>query len=251
MRPLVVLATMRPGAAPSWADLPHVEHISLSGLEAPETARLATIVARAALDADDAQRIHDRTEGNPLFIGETVRASIEDGTLELRDGRMTLVEAGAPRLPLTLRAVLGARIDGLDEPARDVLGVAAVVGIAFQSEDLVALLERPVPDGALERLVEAALVVSRRGGRRMAVQPPAGPRCRLCRDARRAATTAPCPPRRLARSERRRRDSRCGSPSIGQRPGCRESRPVAARSCRVGPVGRCCGRGGIVLADGR
>jgi adenylate cyclase len=160
VRPLVVLATMRPGAAPSWADLPHVEHISLSGLEAPETARLATIVARAALDADDAQRIHDRTEGNPLFIGETVRASIEDGTLELRDGRMTLVEAGAPRLPLTLRAVLGARIDGLDEPARDVLGVAAVVGIAFQSEDLVALLEQPVPEGALERLVEAALVVS-------------------------------------------------------------------------------------------
>ena len=32
-------------------------------------------------------------QGNPLFIGETVRASIEDGTLELRDGRMTLVES--------------------------------------------------------------------------------------------------------------------------------------------------------------
>src|SRR4051812_25854238 len=159
-RPLVVIATMRPGPAPAWASLPHVERIELSGLAAPETAQLATIVARAALRAEDARQIHERTQGNPLFIGETVRASIEDGTLELRDGRMTLVEAGAPRLPLTLRAVLGARIDGLDEAARDVLGVAAVVGIAFHSDDLGALLEQPVPEGALERLVEAALVVS-------------------------------------------------------------------------------------------
>ena len=123
---------MRPGVAPAWAELA-ARGARVTGWPGrPETARLATIVARAALDADDAQRIHDRTEGNPLFIGETVRASIEDGTLELRDGRMTLVEAGAPRLPLTLRAVLGARIDGLDEPARDVLGVAAVVGIGFR-----------------------------------------------------------------------------------------------------------------------
>lgn len=157
--PLVVLATMRPGAEPAWADLPHVERLTLGGLQLPETARLATIVARAALDAEDARRIHDRTEGNPLFIGETVRASIEDGSLEYRDGRMTLVEAGAPRLPLTLRAVLGARIDGLDKPARDVLGVAAIVGIAFRAEDLVSLLERPMADGTLERLEEAALVV--------------------------------------------------------------------------------------------
>jgi adenylate cyclase len=162
--PLVVLVTMRPGVAPAWAEMRHVERLTLRGLELPETARLATIVARAALDAEDAQRIHDRTEGNPLFIGETVRASIEDGSLEYHDGRMTLVEVGAPRLPLTLRAVLGARIDGLDKPARDVLGVAAVVGIAFRAEDLVALLERPIADGTLDRLEEAALVVPAEAG---------------------------------------------------------------------------------------
>ncbi len=96
-RPLVVVATMRPGPLPAWAALPHVERIDLTGLTAPETAQLATIVARAALDADDARQIHERTQGNPLFIGETVRASIEDGTLELRDGRMSLVESRAPK----------------------------------------------------------------------------------------------------------------------------------------------------------
>jgi class 3 adenylate cyclase len=159
VRALVVIAMTRPGSAPGWAGLPHVEHLELTGLAAPETAQLATIVARAALDADDARRIHERTAGNPLFIGETVRASIEDGTLELRDGRMMLVEAGPPRLPLTLRAVLGARIDGLDEPARNLVGVASIIGIAFRARDAEELLGRPIEPGTLDRLVDAALIV--------------------------------------------------------------------------------------------
>jgi adenylate cyclase len=163
-RPLVVIATMRPGPPPSWGSLPHVERIDLSGLAAPETAQLATIVARAALGADDARQIHERTQGNPLFIGETVRASIEDGTLELRDGRMVLVGSRTPQLPLTLRAVLGARIDGLDEAARDVLGVASVIGIRFRDDDIADLLERPIPPGALDRLVDATLILPRGDG---------------------------------------------------------------------------------------
>ena len=86
---------------------PHLERIDLSGLAAPETAQLATIVARAALGADDARQIHERTQGNPLFIGETVRASIEDGTLELRDGRMVLDRIA--RSPVAADAAGGAR----------------------------------------------------------------------------------------------------------------------------------------------
>jgi adenylate cyclase len=158
-QPLVLLATTRPGFVPSWVSRDHVERLELEGLAPAETAQLATLVARAALDADDARRIHERTQGNPLFIGETVRASLEDGTLELRDGRMVLVEPRAPRLPLTLRAVLGARLDGLDEPARDVLSVASVIGIGFRHDELEDLLGAPIAPGTLDRLVDAALIV--------------------------------------------------------------------------------------------
>ena len=98
-----------------------------------------------------------------MFIGETVRASIEDGSLELRDGRMVLIEPSAPRLPLTLRAVLGARLDGLDEPTRDVLGVASVIGIGFGLAELEDLLGEPIPPGTLDRLVDAALIVPSAG----------------------------------------------------------------------------------------
>ena len=163
LQPLVILATTRPGTVPSWAALDHVERIQLDGLAPAETAQLATMVARAALDAGDARRIHERTQGNPLFIGETVRASIEDGSLELRDGRMVLIEPSAPRLPLTLRAVLGARLDGLDEPTRDVLGVASVIGIGFGLAELEDLLGEPIPPGTLDRLVDAALIVPSAG----------------------------------------------------------------------------------------
>jgi class 3 adenylate cyclase len=159
VQPLVVLATTRPGVIPSWAALDHVERIDLEGLAPAETAQLATMVARAALEAGDARRIHERTQGNPLFIGETVRASIADGSLELRDGRMVLVEPSAPRLPLTLRAVLGARLDGLDERPREVLSVASVIGIGFGLAELEDLLGEPIPPGTLDRLVDAALIV--------------------------------------------------------------------------------------------
>ena len=80
--------------------------------------------------------IHQRTAGNPLFIGETVRAFLEDGTLEWRDGRVALIESGPPRVPVTLRAVLGARIDALEPAAREALGVASIIGITF-TESLV------------------------------------------------------------------------------------------------------------------
>ena len=160
-RPLVVLAGSRPGGVPAWADRPGVERLELEGLAEPETARLATLIARAAVEADGVRSIHRRTAGNPLFIGETVRASLEDGTLEWRDGRVALIESGSPRLPVTLRAVLGARIDALEPSAREALGVASIIGITFRESLLEQLLGGSLPPRTLDHLAEAALI--RRG----------------------------------------------------------------------------------------
>ena len=78
VQPLVILATTRPGTVPSWAALDHVERIQLDGLAPAETAQLATMVARAALDAGDARRIHERTQGNPL-VHRRDRARLDRG----------------------------------------------------------------------------------------------------------------------------------------------------------------------------
>ncbi len=156
--PILILAATRPGPVPAWAARDDVTRIRLDGLAEPDTARLATIVARAAVDADGARNIHERTGGNPLFVGETVRAFLEDGTLQLRDGRVALTGSGGSRLPVTLRAVLGARIDALPPPAREVLGVASVVGISFRPSIVEELLDGPVEPQTFDDLADSALI---------------------------------------------------------------------------------------------
>jgi predicted ATPase len=157
-RPLVLLAGTRPTGYPGWVDRPDVQRIDLSGLAEPETARLATLVARAAFEADGIKSIHQRTEGNPLFIGETVRAFLEDGTLEWRDGRVAMIESGRPRVPVTLRAVLGARIDALEPSGREALGVASIIGITFRESLVEQLLGDTLPPRTLDHLAEAAMI---------------------------------------------------------------------------------------------
>ncbi|MDF2734680.1 MAG: family ATPase [Chloroflexota bacterium] len=163
-RPLIVFAGSRPVTLPIWLDRSDVQRIDLRGLAEPETARLATLVARAAVDADGIRSIHERTAGNPLFIGETVRAFLEDGTLEWRDGRVALTDSGPPRVPVTLRAVLGARIDALEPSGREALGVASIIGITFGQDLVEQLLNDPLPPGTLDQLAESALIRRTDGG---------------------------------------------------------------------------------------
>ncbi len=159
-QPLLVLVGMRPGQVPAWADRPWVERIDLAGLAVPETAQLATQVARAALDVEDARRIHERTAGNPLFVTETVRAFLDDGTLAWHDGRVRLSDRRGVTVPLTLRALLGARIDALPPDAREVLGVASIVGVRFRRDLIEGLLGKPLRPSALERLLESGCIVA-------------------------------------------------------------------------------------------
>jgi predicted ATPase len=156
--PILILTATRPGPLPAWAMGDAVTNIRLDGLAEPETAWLATLIARAAVDADGARNIHERTGGNPLFVGETVRAFLEDGTLALRDGRVALTRRGEARLPVTLRAVLGARIDGLPPDAREVLGVASVIGITFRPADVADLIDRPLETAAFDHLADSSLI---------------------------------------------------------------------------------------------
>ncbi|HEY7736979.1 MAG TPA: adenylate/guanylate cyclase domain-containing protein [Candidatus Limnocylindrales bacterium] len=158
--PLLVLATTRPGPLPPWIDTNGLDWLDLGGLAADETALLAADVAGAALAAGDARLVHGRTAGNPLFVAETVRALLDDGALALRDGQLELLERPeAHAVPVSLRAVLGARIDALTSDAREALGVASVVGDTFADDVVAELLGgRPV-HVALDRLARAALVV--------------------------------------------------------------------------------------------
>jgi predicted ATPase len=74
-----------------------------------------------------------RTEGNPFFIEEVVRALISDGTLvKGADGAWRLARPlAALILPETVQGVIAARIDRLEDGVKNVLKLASVIGRSF------------------------------------------------------------------------------------------------------------------------
>jgi len=157
--PFVVLVGTRPGPLADMFAPRMTDRIDLAGLDPVHTARLAEDVVGAELATDAVRAVHERTAGNPLFVRETVRALRDDGSLVLRDGRYAL--DGRHRtaaLPVTLRALLGARIDALPEVAREVLGVASVVGTTFPVGVIADLVGRQVRPVTFRHLVDAGLI---------------------------------------------------------------------------------------------
>jgi adenylate cyclase len=163
-QPLAIVAGTRPGRTPADGILNDVERIQLKGLDEPETRVLAAAVAGAQLGPSDGRRLHERTAGNPLFITETVRAIFGPGTVggggAPADGRLP-DDGGTvrPGLPMTLRALLGARIDGLTEEARTVLRVASVVGVMFSEPVVAEVLGDPIDVEVYAGLAGASLIV--------------------------------------------------------------------------------------------
>ncbi|MEA2520233.1 MAG: hypothetical protein QOF49_2313 [Chloroflexota bacterium] len=149
----------------------HVRTIRLGGLAEVETGELAAAVAGLTVDAADVRRLHSRTGGNPLFIGETVRAIVDDGRATA-DGRLAIGELGGTAVPATLRALLGSRIDALSPETRTVLRVGSVLGMSFDEHAIGGMLDEPVEPIAFERLAEAAMIVpvDSRGGWRFCHQ---------------------------------------------------------------------------------
>ena len=107
-----------------------------------------------------------RTEGNPLFIEEVLRSFIDDGVIEVRDGVFHVTDRiNAVVLPETIRELLTARIDKLDEEAKSLLKIAAVIGRSFLHCVLVEVAGgTPGIDLRLEVLRDAQLVRQSRAG---------------------------------------------------------------------------------------
>src|SRR5262249_16893916 len=86
----------------------------------------------------------ERTEGNPFFLEESVRALVETGALTGERGAYHL---GKPvertQVPATVQAVLAARIDRLALEDKRLLQAAAVVGKDVPYALLQAIAELP------------------------------------------------------------------------------------------------------------
>ena len=121
--------------------------IELGPLPESEIAELVdTLVEGASLSDGLRTVLLDKTEGNPLFVEETIRMLVEQG------------EGAAVRIPDTLQALIAARIDALPPDSRSVLRHGALVGRVFWRGAIADLDPELDVDGALQDLADRQLV---------------------------------------------------------------------------------------------
>lgn len=169
--PVVVLATIRSeerksGEITSTLGANGAFHISLPPLDESELHRLVRAILRdKSVSQEVLSIVWDRTDGVPLFAIELIDFMVAKGHLYkthsgiwgLRDQKSKIPD----RFPSRVHEVIRKRIDLLDQHARQTLIAAAILGMEFGLEHLVALVglsENAIVD-SLGRLIDDRLVV--------------------------------------------------------------------------------------------
>ncbi len=114
-----------------------VTEVELGPLDEAATRALAAGIAGQEIDEATAQFLYRETEGNPLFVVETVRAGLplHDQGLTPEPARLPPAPApGDAGLPPRVRSVLEARLAQLSPPARALAELAATIGREFSFE---------------------------------------------------------------------------------------------------------------------
>jgi DNA-binding SARP family transcriptional activator len=128
--PLLIVALARTGPlgrGAAWVERGTVRSLRVAPLADPDAfALLSAIEGGALIDASVRSRIVATAGGNPLFLGELLRAAIDRGGDDLE-------------LPPSVQQVISARLDRLAAVERTVLDAAAIVGEEFSEADVVAL----------------------------------------------------------------------------------------------------------------
>jgi DNA-binding CsgD family transcriptional regulator/tetratricopeptide (TPR) repeat protein len=134
----------------------NVTRMQLRGLSTDEVLRLLAETSQQTIPQPFADLVHRQTDGNPLFVRETLRFVIDAGFMEQRDGALRRVgdRSLAGRIPEGLRDAVGKRLSRLSDSANRVLSVGAVIGREFQLDVVRQVLV--IPDEELEAALEEA-----------------------------------------------------------------------------------------------
>jgi len=139
--PILLVALARPERLPPWNVHSSFRQLTLGPLREDHGRELlSTLLVDSNVPPALADRLLERTGGNPFFLEEIVASLREAGALRAVDGRWTLHEERSD-LPATVQEVLQARIDRLGRVERSILQVAAVVGRTFD-EGLLRVVSR-------------------------------------------------------------------------------------------------------------
>jgi class 3 adenylate cyclase/predicted ATPase len=149
---------------PTWGrGVANASVLPLGPLDDRESERLVSeLLGGPHLGERAFDRIAESAGGNPLFLEEMLRMFDDDGLLRQEEGRwVATTDLGDVRIPESIHALLGARLDRLSEEERLVIRSAAVAGRVFwwgAVEELVAEPVRAHVGSALQTLVRKDLI---------------------------------------------------------------------------------------------
>ena len=127
---VLLAVNYRPEYRHDWISKSYYRQLSIDPLP-PESANelLETLLGTDASVQPLKQFLIDRTEGNPLFIEESVRTLVESRALIGEGGAYRLTRAvEAIQVPATVQAILATRIDRLRPELKRLLQAASVIG---------------------------------------------------------------------------------------------------------------------------
>ena len=132
------------------------QRLQLTGFSGEETAQFLHSASGAQASPEVVVAIHERTEGHPLFLVETVRYLLT----EMRKGSSLEQDAAALKaIPEGVREIIGKRLNRLSVSCARILAIAACIGRLFSTELLRPLVPE-ISDEALLAALEEALVAN-------------------------------------------------------------------------------------------
>jgi class 3 adenylate cyclase/tetratricopeptide (TPR) repeat protein len=145
---IVLLVNYRPEYQPAWGRKTYFREVRISRLPSKSTDELLAAMLGTSPGLETLKRLLiERTEGNPLFLEESVRTLVETGFLDGERGAYRLTKpAHSLRIPATAQAMIAARIDRLAPEHKRALQSAAVIGKDVPFTLLQAIGEQAEPD---------------------------------------------------------------------------------------------------------
>jgi class 3 adenylate cyclase/tetratricopeptide (TPR) repeat protein len=142
---LMLLVNYRPEYSHPWGSKTYYHQLSIDPLP-PESADelLDALLGTDAALGPLKRLLVEKTEANPLFLEESVRALVETGALVGERAAYRLTQPiGQLKIPATVQAILAARIDGLAPEAKRLLQTASVIGKDVALPLLLAITDVP------------------------------------------------------------------------------------------------------------
>jgi tetratricopeptide (TPR) repeat protein len=141
-----------------------LQSVSLKRMSQNEISEMIKhILEQDDVSAEFCRLVYEKTRGNPFFAEEVVKSLKEEDVIYREENEWKLREISKIEFPETVKGVVEARVDRLDEECRNVLTFASFVGNDFSCEALreVTGIEEGKLLEIIEKLLKTGLVKHR------------------------------------------------------------------------------------------